>query len=202
MALDEIMLSHADVLDAITLTVDFMGNAASVEEHGDTLLAVNRAELCAQTALPQAEWWPLVHCMFGLQACLTGDGGACAGAEADDLALAPDDADLTGCDCSLDGVAAYCAAQHATLPWTAIDAKCDVDALAKASSARAAAADGGATLWVTVNGERYTYDDGAAYGGTNTELGFGAWAARVFAVTCSALGDDAPPSCAPYAAPH
>lgn len=201
MSLHEIMLSHADVLDAVDLTVDFFGDDASVAEHGAALLAVNRAELCAESALPQAEWWPTVHCMFGLQACLTGDGGPCGGVEADDLAFAGD-ADLAACDCTLDGVATYCAAKYASLSWTELQATCDVNALAKTSSARAAAADSGATLWVTVNGERYTYDEGAAYGGTNTELGFGAWASRVFAVVCESLADDAPASCASYAAPH
>ena len=51
------------------------------------------------------------------------------------------------------------------------------------SSGRAAQADDGATLWVTIDGIKYTYAGGAAYGGTNTEEGFGAWAsARVMAV--------------------
>lgn len=204
MALNEIMLSHSDVLEAIDFSVDFMGNDASVAEHGAVLLAVNRAELCAEASLPVTEWWPLVHCMFENQACLTGDGGACAGMQMDDLAMmeAATEADLAGCDCSLDGVAAYCAETHASSSWTDITASCDVDALAVVSSARAAAADGGATLWVTINGERYAYEEGMAYGGVNTELGFGAWADRVFAVTCRALGADAPASCDAYTAPN
>ena len=58
-------------------------------------------------------------------------------------------------------------------------------------------------MWVTIDGERYVYEEGGAYGGTNTELGFGAWAARVFGVTCQAIvakGQAAPESCGAYLA--
>ncbi|KAH8096416.1 hypothetical protein JL720_3787 [Aureococcus anophagefferens] len=179
------MLKNADVLEAIDLTVDFFGNEASVAEHGGVLLEVNEALLSLQATLPQGEWWPTTSCMFGMQACLTNagaEGMSCGQAEAaadDDLLLAGPEKDaadaLAACECSLDG----------------------------ASSARAVAADGGATMWVTIDGERYVYEEGGAYGGANTELGFGAWAARVFGVTCQAIvakGQAAPESCGAYLA--
>ena len=49
-----------------------------------------------------------------------------------------------------------------------------------------AQADDGATLWVTIDGIKYTYAEGAAYGGTNTEEGR-AWAARVMGVVCQSV---------------
>ena len=63
----------------------------------------------------------------------------------------------------------------------------------------------GATLWVTINDVPYVYEEGGAYGGTNTELGFGAWAGRVLGVTCQAIqesGARPPASCAAYFPPH
>merc|ERR1711924_568376 len=70
----------------------------------------------------------------------------------------------------------YCLSKYTSVEWSALDKTCDVSRLAKKSSGRAAQADDGATLWVTVDGIKYTYAEGAAYGGTNTEEGFGAWA--------------------------
>ena len=211
MALNEFMLKDADVLESIDLSVDYFGNDASVDEHGEILLEVNRAELCVQSSLPATEWWPTVHCMFGMQSCLTNGGAAgtsCQEAETgvdDDLAFAGGDrmAQLSGCECSLDGVADTCTSLHASKSWADLKAACDVDARAKLSSARAVAADSGATMWVTVDGARVVYEEGGAYGGTNTELGFGAWAARVFGVTCQAIvakGQAAPESCGAYLA--
>ena len=213
MSLNDVMLKNADVLEAIDLSVDFFGNDASVAEHGGVLLEVNEALLSLQATLPQGEWWPTTSCMFGMQACLTNagaEGMSCGQAEAaadDDLLLAGPEKDaadaLAACECSLDGVADTCAALHASATWSAVKAAADVKGLAKASSARAVAADGGATMWVTIDGERYVYEEGGAYGGTNTELGFGAWAARVFGVTCQAIvakGQAAPESCGAYLA--
>jgi hypothetical protein len=204
------MLSNDDLLAAIDLTVDFHGNEASVEEHGMVLLDVNRNQLCVQhgAGLDQTEWWPTTHCMYGLQACLDSDGSyTCAEAESgavDDLTFTGGESDLENCDCSLEGVTSYCLATYSSVAWSDLDATCDVAELAKKSSGRAAQADGGATLWVTIDGVKYTYADGAAYGGTNTEEGFGAWAARVMGVTCQAIqnaGSPALASCAGYFPP-
>jgi len=204
------MLGNDDLLAAIDLTVDFHGNEASVEEHGMVLLDVNRNQLCVQhgAGLDQTEWWPTTHCMYGLQACLDSDGSyTCAEAESgavDDLTFTGGESDLENCGCSLDGVTSYCLATYSSVAWSDLDATCDVAELAKKSSGRAAQADSGATLWVTIDGIKYTYADGAAYGGTNTEVGFGAWAARVMGVTCQAIqnaGSPAPASCAGYFPP-
>ena len=148
MALNEFMLKDADVLESIDLSVDYFGNDASVDEHGEILLEVNRAELCVQSSLPATEWWPTVHCMFGMQSCLTNGGAAgtsCQEAETgvdDDLAFAGGDrmAQLSGCECSLDGVADTCASLHASKSWADLKAACDVDASATATSAPAAIA--------------------------------------------------------------
>merc|ERR1711995_1070 len=99
-------------------------SAASLDEHGRNLIYVNHYELCAEHTLEQSEWWPFVHCMYGLQDCLNYNttaasaaaGQTCAGAESgedDDLGISGTD-NLAGasCDCSLDGVAEYCAASH------------------------------------------------------------------------------------------
>ena len=66
------MLSKSDVLDAIDLKVDYIGAAASVEEHGITLIPVNKYMLCAEELLdlPQSEWWPFTHCAFEIQKCM------------------------------------------------------------------------------------------------------------------------------------
>ena len=211
MSLHDVMLSNDDLLAAIDLTVDFHGNEASVEEHGKVLLDVNRNHLCVQheADLAQTEWWPTAHCMFGLQACLDNDGSTtCDQAESgseDDLTLSGGETDLANCDCSLDGVTSYCLSKYTSVEWSALDKTCDVSRLAKKSSGRAAQADDGATLWVTIDGIKYTYAEGAAYGGTNTEEGFGAWAARVMGVVCQSVqnaGQVVPESCAGYFPPH
>ena len=66
------MLSKSDVLAAIDLDVDYIGAASSVEEHGITLIPVNKYALCAEKLmdLPQSEWWPFTHCMFSIQKCM------------------------------------------------------------------------------------------------------------------------------------
>lgn len=214
MSLNEFMLSNTDMLESIDLSVDFFGNEASVEEHGDILLDVNSYELCAQSSLPTTEWWPMTACMFSMQACLTNDGkagmtcaevaGEAAADEegvADDLNWASPEVVGDDCECSLNGVATFCADAHASRPWADVHAACDVATLAKESSARAVDADDGATMWVTINDQRYTYDEGAAYGGTNTNEGFGAWAGRVMGVACQAIkanGQATPASCDDY----
>ena len=190
MSLHDVMLSNDDLLAAIDLTVDFHGNEASVEEHGMVLLDVNRNHLCVQheADLDQTEWWPTAHCMFGLQACLDNDGSTtCDQAESgseDDLAMT----------WRRDGpreLRLLFRWRHVLLPleihgcgMVRLDKTCGVSRLAKKSSGRAAQADDGATLWVTIDGIKYTYAEGAAYGGTNTEEGFGAWAASVMGVVC------------------
>jgi len=91
------MLSKSDVLGAIDLKVDYLGGASSIAEHGHNLVTVNQYELCAENTLESYEWWPMVHCMYGLQNCLNYNTTAeaskanqtCANAESgadDDLA--------------------------------------------------------------------------------------------------------------------
>jgi hypothetical protein len=119
--------------------------------------------------------------------------------------LSGGETDLANCDCSLDGVTSYCLSKYTSVEWSSLDKTCDVSRLAKKSSGRAAQADDGATLWVTIDGIKYTYAEGAAYGGTNTEEGFGAWAARVMGVVCQSVqnaGQVVPESCAGYFPPH
>ena len=65
------MLRYDDVMDAIDLRVDYLGTNASVQEHGEILESVNKYELCAEDTLTQRESWSFVHCMFGMQACLS-----------------------------------------------------------------------------------------------------------------------------------
>ena len=104
------MLSHSDVLDAIDLKVDYLGSAASIEEHGIILESVNKYELCAEDSLEQGEWWPMVHCMYGLQACMsyteTSDAMSCSEAESgadDDVAIpGSDTTGLDSCVCTLE----------------------------------------------------------------------------------------------------
>merc|ERR1712100_768301 len=72
------------------------------------------------------EWWGFVHCMYGMQDCLNYNtteqsmdaNQTCAGAESgedDDMALSgTDSVSNDECECTLDGVAEYCADAHLT----------------------------------------------------------------------------------------
>ena len=126
--------------------------------------------------------------MFGLQACLDNDGSTtCDQAESgseDDLTLSGGETDLANCDCSLDGVTSYCLSKYTDVEWSALDKTRDARGSRRSLPAARPRPDDGATLWVTIDGIKYTYAEGAAYGGTNTEEGFGAWAARVMGVVC------------------
>ena len=106
------MLSKSDVLDAIDLKVDYIGAAASVEEHGITLIPVNKYMLCAEELmdLPQSEWWPFTHCAFEIQKCMNyvsrEEAGMTSCDEADSgsddtMALAGTERDLSTCTCTL-----------------------------------------------------------------------------------------------------
>mmetsp|Transcript_5176 Transcript_5176/g.15732 ORF Transcript_5176/g.15732 Transcript_5176/m.15732 type:complete len:206 (-) Transcript_5176:290-907(-) len=199
------MLANDDVLEAIDLRVDYLGGAASIEEHGVILQSVNKYELCAEATLPQTEWWPFVHCMYGLQACLSYEADAsvmsCAEAESgadDDLAIAGTDSIGDDCVCTLEGVVDYCATMHTSTTFDEL-AACKTseraDELYKQSDDRAEVVNGGDPLWVKINGVEYSYSS------NETVPGLAAWATSVFSVTCQALAANeiaSPDSCAMF----
>lgn len=183
------MLAH-DVLDAIDLKVDFLGGESSIEEHGETLVDVNKYELCAEHTLPQTEWWNFVHCMYGLQACLsyTEPEMSCGEAESgadDDLELAGTDF-VEDCECTVDGAAEYCAVQHTSTDFADLRACKEGDDVKKwydDSDQIAQAVNDGDPLWIKVNGLTYSYSS------NETAPGLASWATAVFAVTCEAIAD-------------
>lgn len=188
------MLAHDDVLGAIDLRVDYLGGNSSVEEHGIILQDVNKYELCAEHTLEQTEWWPFVHCMYGLQGCLSykyNDGRVamtCDEAESgadDDLGLAGTDV-VAGedCECSLEGVVEYCAAEHTSTTLDELRACKDseqADVWYKTSDDIAEVVNDGDPLWVKIDGVTYSYST------NETSQGLALWATSVFSVTCQAL---------------
>ena len=196
------MLSHSDVLDAIDLKVDYLGSAASIEEHGIILESVNKYELCAEDSLEQGEWWPMVHCMYGLQACMsyteTSDAMSCSEAESgadDDVAIpGSDTTGLDSCVCTLEGVVDYCSAKHtstdlATLTSCAYSS--EGHELAVKSKTLAEAANSGSPLWIQVN--NVTISDSA-----NEKKELQTWATSVKSTICNHIelgGGDVPSSC-------
>mmetsp|Transcript_51601 Transcript_51601/g.172201 ORF Transcript_51601/g.172201 Transcript_51601/m.172201 type:complete len:204 (-) Transcript_51601:30-641(-) len=200
------MLSNDDVLDAIDLKVDYLMSPASLDEHGRNLIYVNHYELCAEHTLEQKEWWPFVHCMYGVQDCLnyntTADSAAagqtCAGAESgadDDLAIAGTDAiDADACKCSLDGAAAYCAAAHTSVTGATL-AECAYSSQAHEwavkSKGLAEAANGGLPLWVTINNMTLSLS-------VNEKKEITTWATAAMSAVCDHIslgGHDKPASC-------
>ena len=189
------MLKNADVLGAIDLKIDYLGGASSIAEHGHNLVTVNQYELCAVNTLEQYEWWPMVHCMYGLQNCLNYNATAEAraanqtaakaerGAD-DDLALAGDDKKgLASVECSLTGVVDYCAAKHTSTDLESLTSCVETDGptYAKASLKIAEAANGGVPLWVKVNNQTITRSSNENK--TNLE----SWAYDVLRATCTEL---------------
>jgi len=200
------MLSKSDILAAIDLKVDYCMSPTSLDEHGRNLIYVNHYELCAIHTLDQSEWWPMVHCMYGLQNCLNYNtsvqsaeaGQTCAGAESgedDDLTISG--TDVIGdseCDCSLKGVVDYCSAKHtstdlATLTSCAYSS--EGHELAVKSKTLAEAANSGSPLWIQVN--NVTISDSA-----NEKKELQTWATSVKSTICNHIelgGGDVPSSC-------
>ena len=173
MSLHDVMLSNDDLLAAVDLTVDFHGNEASVEEHGKVLLDVNRNHLCVQheADLDQTEWWPTAHCMFGLQACLDNDGSRLVikpRVVRRTTTLSGGETDLANCDWLLLMASRPTASRNTRVEWSSLDKTCTCLG-SRRSSGRAAQAGDGATLWVTIDGIKYTYAEARPHGGTNTE---------------------------------
>jgi len=191
------MLNDDEMMSAITLKVDLLGTASSIAEHGTMLVPVNKYELCAEhnSSLTQKEWWGFQQCMYGLQACLSVDAGAnnstmtCTEAEAgtdDDMTIAGTDTiDASDdCTCTLAGVADYCATKHTSTTFADLQACAEsdyADSLFNSSSDRAAAANSGSPLWVTVNGLSYVVD------GTETADSLSIWVSTVKAAVCNEL---------------
>ena len=201
------MLSKSDVLDAVDLKIDYIGAAASVEEHGITLIPVNKYMLCAEElmALPQSEWWPFTHCAFELQKCMNyvsrEEAGATTCDEADSgsddaMALAGDERDLSTCTCTLEGVVEYCAETYTTTNLAKLTTCKDGDEatkLFKSSNSVADAVNSGHPLWVKINGVEYSGPSDP----DETTATMDAWADQVLNVTCQTLGASVS-SCAPY----
>jgi len=189
------MLSKSDVLGAIDLKIDYLGGASSIAEHGHNLVTVNQYELCAVNTLESYEWWPMVHCMYGLQNCLNYNATAEArehnqtaakaerGAD-DDLGLSGDDVKgLKEVECSLTGVVDYCASKHTSTDLATLTSCVETDgpALAKASNEVAQAANGGVPLWVKINNQTITRST------NENKTTLEAWAYDVLRATCTEL---------------
>ena len=200
------MLSKSDVLDAIDLKVDYLGSASSIEEHGIILESVNKYELCAENSLEQGEWWPMVHCMYGLQACMSytseSDAMSCSEAESgvdDDVGIpGTDKTGLDSCVCTLEGVVDYCSAKHTSTDLATLST-CVKSAEAltyyEESNSVAEAINDGSPLWVTVNGNEYSFST------NETDIGLASWATQVLSVTCQAIDETTatlPDTCSDY----
>jgi len=206
------MLGYSDVLDSIFLSVDYCISPFSLDEHGRNLIYVNHYELCAEhgtsggygSYMPQSEWWPFVHCMYGLQDCLNYNSTSqtnqtCSGAESgvdDDMTLSgTDSSDLDDCECSLHGVAEYCADQHLTSITKSELHSCAYSEyahdLAVKSKKYAEAANGGDPLWIKV--------DNMTISLSKDEVNeIDTWGDQVLAATCiriKELGGAVPSSC-------
>lgn len=160
------MLGSAGMLDLIDLKVDYLMSGSSYAEHGANLIWVNHYELCAQKAfgVPSTEWWPYVECMFSIQDCLNFNttaeakaanqtsAGSASGAD-DTLTIQGAEADVD-CNCTISGVAEYCAVKHTSIDFVDLQ-ECAYGptghALGSASAAVAEAANSGYPLWIMVN---------------------------------------------------
>lgn len=203
------MLSNSDILGSINLKVDYCMSPFSLDEHGWNLIAVNHYELCAIDALEQDEWWPFVHCMYGLQSCLnynTTEASAeanqtCIGADSgadDDMTMTGREASslqTTSCECSLTGVVDFCATTHTSTTLSELTDCAYSDAghdLAVKSKKIAEQANSGDPLWIKVNNMTITLAKDETH-----EIG--KWAESVFLSTCSSVHRDTgsiPKSCA------
>jgi len=191
------MLKYDDVLDSIDLKVDYCMSEFSLDEHGWNLIAVNHYELCAQDHLESKEWWPFVHCMYGLQACLsynTTNASAaanltCSSADSgsdDDMTLSGGDMKkltTTSCDCSLEGAVDFCATEHTS---TTLEKLTDCaysnegHELAVASKKIAERVNGGDPLWIKVNNMTISLSK-------DEPSEIASWAETVLSAVCNAI---------------
>lgn len=191
-------MSSGEIFDSVNMKVDYLGGKSSVAEHGEILLAVNKFELCAQHSLHQTEWWSMVHCMFSLQECMnyettnasSTDGHSCEEANEgtdDDETMTGltglDTADLSDCECSLEGVVDYCATEYTSTTFAELD-DCKSSSvgqhLAIASNAIAEAVDSGSALWVNIEDITVSVSNRE-----HSELGI--WAKGVKSTVCAHL---------------
>lgn len=197
MTLHDYMLQFDDVLGSIDLKVDYCMSPFSLDEHGWNLIAVNHYELCAQNHLPKTQWWPFVHCMYGLQACLSyndtlssaKDNLTCATADQgvdDDMTLSGMDMKSIasdGCRCSLSGAVEFCATEHTTTTYKKLS-ECaysnEGHELAEASKKVAERVNGGDPLWIKVNNMTISLSKNEA-----SEIK--SWATTVLSATCNAI---------------
>lgn len=200
------MLSKSDILGAINLKVDYCMSAASLDEHGWNLIAVNHYELCAIDTLEQNEWWSFVHCMYSIQDCLnynTTEASAsanqtCVGAETgadDDMELSGSlSGDLDSCECSLEGVVDYCSAEYTSTTLSDLKECAYSDhahKLAEKSKHIAENVNYGDPLWIHVNNMTLSLS-------TNEAKEIGRWAEGVKFTVCksiSTFSGETPKSC-------
>jgi len=197
LTLHDYMLKYDDVLSAIDFKVDYCMSEFSLDEHGWNLIAVNHYELCAQDHLESKEWWPFVHCMYGLQSCLsynTTEASALAnyscsiadsGAD-DDMTLSGGDMKAiatTSCDCSLSGAVTFCAREHTSTTYEKLT-ECaysnEGHELAVASKKIAERVNGGDPLWIKVNNMTIELS-------TNEQSEIVTWASTVLSSVCDAI---------------
>ncbi|KAH8046142.1 hypothetical protein JL722_13864 [Aureococcus anophagefferens] len=142
-------------LDAIDLKVDYLGSAASIEEHGIILESA---------------------CMSYTE---TSDAMSCSEAESgagDDVAIpGSDTTGLDSCVCTLEGVVDYCSAKHTSTNLTTLSActkSAEALTLYEESNNVAYAINDGSPLWVTINGNEYSFST------NETDIGLASWATQ------------------------
>lgn len=208
MTLHDYMLQYDDVLESINLKVDYCMSPFSLDEHGWNLIAVNHFELCAENSLKQQEWWPFVHCMYGLQACLSYNttkaaldaNVTCETAEAgadDDMTLSGGELKTiksSSCRCSLSGAVDYCAKEHTSTTYRELAACAysnEGHELAVASKKVAERVNGGDPLWIKVNNMTISL---SKHESSEIE----SWASTVLSAVCNSIlltGEQLPKHC-------
>jgi len=199
------MLSKEGVLDSINLRVDYCMSPFSLDEHGRNLIYTNHYELCAEHGWggfenyhDTTEWWGFVHCMYGMQDCLNYNttqqsmdaNQTCAGAESgedDDMTLSgTDSVSNDECDCTLDGVAEYCADAHLTSMTYSELKSCAYSSyahkLAVKSKTVAEEVNSGDPLWIKVDNMTISLSKDEA-----SEIGV--WGDQVLEATCIRIED-------------
>jgi len=196
MTMHEYAFQYSDILGSIDLKIDYLMSPASLDEHGRNLIYVNHFELCAiDLAETSSEWWPFVHCMYSLQNCLNYNTTHEA-AEAnqttakansavdDDLEIAGDWTKLHTTECTLTGVAEYCADSTLTSTTYTKLSKCAYSSkgheLAVKSKAKAEAINSGSPLWIKVN--NITIEDSM-----NEKREIDTWATSVKSAICNKI---------------
>jgi len=204
------MLKNGDVLEAVDLKVDYLMSPASLDEHGWNLIYVNHYELCAEHTLEQKEWWPFVHCMYGLQDCLNYNttlqsvNTTCGEAESgvdDDLEISGGDHKAmdpsSGCECTLTGVVDFCATTHTSTTLeelTTCAMSSQAHEWAVKSKARAEAVNSGDPLWIKVNNITLSLS-------SNEKKEITTWATSVTSAVCDHIslgGGTKPATCENY----